>query len=563
VTRTGSRGIQAVIAAALLLSAGISASAQEVLLSTAESYYGFLALDGSCERPYLNYRTLSDSVWATGNAAGNIWRDNRLGTSRSLSDKVKFRIYGPELFTSYNSAAPSGQNDGVLWQGKGFNSSLSAGIRLEAYGFELTLKPVVAYSQNLAFDLVSPSAYYSSYTGKAAEYGYYGLAYVDAPQRFGDEPFFSYSWGDSEIRYAWKTLTAGFGTQSIWLGPAKINPIIHSNNAPPYPKIDVGLRKTAVTLPFLGWYAGNVEARAWWGKTTESDWFNNDSSDDSNLITGLTVSYAPSFAPSLTLGFNRTMLSKWSALEYNWDNFLTLLVPMMEMNAGWDDSDQRASLTIEYGIPRAGLDLYAEWARNDFSGDLDLILRYPFHSSGWTIGSVKRFSLFCLPASFCFEITTLESSRDYELLWPASFYAHHLIRQGYTNGGQWLAAGMGTGGNSQYAGLTLYQKRGKLNFFIQRTNPDNDYVWFMDMGEEISVDSDGDGKTKRMDEYKLKAVYSAGISATRFLLDHLELKSGLVISDIQNPLYESSSANYVKSAHLLNIYANIGVAYQF
>jgi hypothetical protein len=58
-------------------------------------------------------------------------------------------IFGPELFTSYNTAAPYGQNDGALWQGKGLNVSATGGIRFEGWGVEATFKPQLDWSQNV------------------------------------------------------------------------------------------------------------------------------------------------------------------------------------------------------------------------------------------------------------------------------------------------------------------------------------------------------------------------------------------------------------------------------
>ncbi|HPO02956.1 MAG TPA: capsule assembly Wzi family protein, partial [Treponemataceae bacterium] len=298
--------LSAGIISLLCIGAGF-VSAQEALLSVEENYYQFLSLDGSIEKPYLNYRTLSDSSWDVSGIEGP-WAGELLGGMKSLTEDMSYRLYGPSLYTSWNSAAPYGQNDGVLWQGKGFNSSFSAGARLEGFGFELTLKPEVSFSQNLSFDLVAPNTAYSgndAYAGKAGEYGYYGIASIDAPQRFGDDSFYTLSWGDSEIRYTWKTLTAGFGTQLIWLGPARINPILHSNNAAPYPKADIGIRPTQVELPYLGWNLGKVEARTWVGQLSESDWFDNNPDNDRNMISGLTVSWAPSFLEGLTLSANR------------------------------------------------------------------------------------------------------------------------------------------------------------------------------------------------------------------------------------------------------------------
>lgn len=530
------------LAALFSLASGILFS-QETLLSTEENYYEFLALNGSLERPYLNYRTLSDSVWDTTDLGDHPWAGKNLGSKRAVSDVFSFRIYGPELFTSYNSAAPYGQNDGALWQGRGFNASLSAGARGElTFGdakIELTFKPVVHASQNLAFDFVPP-AYSSSesggiYDGKASEYGYFGIKYIDAPQRFGDDPFGGFSWGDSEIRFSWKTLTAGFGTQAVWLGPAKINPILLSNNAPPFPKADIGLRKTEVVLPWLGWNVGLFETRAFWGYLSESDWFDNDDSNDHNLLTGLTLSYAPPFAKNLTFGFHRTMLSKWDAMDY--EGVFTLLWPFMEDTAGSDERDQRASVSVEYTLPQVGLDLYIEWGRNDFSGEKDLMLRYPFHSSGWTSGFEKQIFFFSIPSKVFFEINELESSRDSELLWRQTFYAHHIIKQGNTNKGQWLAAGTGTGGNSQLIGFESFFKNGSVSICLIRNNPDLDYVWFMHLGEPVDI--------KQSDEYRMKAVYTLAPSLNLKLGLNDELSLMSAISEIHNPIYKSWRDSYI------------------
>ena len=404
--------------------------AQEALKSIEEEYYDFLSLQGIMERPTLGYRTLSDSKWefldkeeliqnkdGTFNkvtisgkeSAQNIWKNNNLGSTWTLWQKsnapqnwftkginqdLKLKIYGSEWFNSFNTAAPYGQNDGALWQGRGYNTSLTAGVRLEAFGFEATIKPQVSFMQNLEFEYITPNYTGSSYENKAAIYGYYGVTSIDAPQRFGDLPFWNFDWGDSEIRWSWHNFTMGFGTQSPWLGPAKINPIIHSNNAASYPKIDIGLRKTALYMPCLGWHLGDIEVRGWWGKLTESESFDNDNSNDNNLITGLSINYGlPGIFKGLTLGLNRTMLSKWN--NFSAYTLLNIFIPGIgNLTSGGDDSsDQRISLTADYLLPKVGLEIYFEWARNDFSPNLDFIIRYPFHTQGWTAGIEKNFIL--------------------------------------------------------------------------------------------------------------------------------------------------------------------------
>jgi hypothetical protein len=525
--------------------------AQEALLSDTEQYYDFLALQGIVERPYLNYRTLSDSVWSLDGEAEHPWQNQNLGTPSYFFDRrLKLKLYGPELFTSLNTAAPYGQNDGALWQGRGFNASFTTGIRLEAYGIEATIKPQVSFSQNLEFDIMKPEMTGLDYVGKADTYGYlWGT--VDAPQRFGNAPFFTYDWGDSEIRYAWKTLTVGFGTQAIWLGPAQINTIIHSNNAPSYPKLDIGLRKQRITLPRLNWYLGDIETRLWWGYLSESDYFDNSSGNDHNLITGFVIAYAPPFLPGLSIGLNRIMLSKWNDMNYN--ALFTLLNPFMDSSAGYDENDQRASVVVDYTLSAAGLDIYFEWGRNDYSSNIDDTVAYPFHSQAYTFGICKNlYFTNTLQGEILIEITNLESSRDFELWWPTTFYAHHRITQGHTNKGQWFGAGIGTGGNSQYLGFKLYYQKGYAGIFIQRQNIDNDFIWFSHFDKPVSE--------KKPDYYRIKAQILFGVSNCIIISNYFKIFTDFVYGEIFNPLYDEGGSpddnGYTRNR---NFYLSMGI----
>lgn len=561
-----------IVAALFFAISSVCVSSQEALKSIEEEYYDFLSLMGIVERPSLNYRTLSDSVWRIkqdedGEQIQHVWQGNNLGRTFTLlnteSEKTNWylkgikrgiflKTYGSEWFNSFNTAAPYGQNDGALWQGKGYNTSLTAGVRLEGYGLEITLKPQVSFSQNREFAYIKPNyaafndkGEPTKYIDKASVYGYYGVTSIDAPQRFGDKPFFTFDWGDTEIRYSWHTFTVGFGTQSIWLGPAQLNPIIHSNNAASYPKFDIGMRRQRIVIPKVNWYLGDLELRCWWGKLSESKWFDNDSSNDDNLISGIAVAWSlPGIFKGLTIGINRTMLSKWDDMSAY--SLFTMLVPGLGTSGGSDKSDQRFSFTVDYAIPKVGLEIYLEWARNDFSSTLPQYIRYPFHTQGWTVGVRKavRFSD-SFRGEFLLECTNLESSRDYEMLWPTSFYVHHIITQGYTNKGQWLGAGIGTGGNCQYIGFKLYYPKGYWNLFFQRNNSDLDYTWYC--GKEDDV------------EHSIRVKLSLGTDALYFLTESLNILGGLTCCYELNPLNDIDTYPNRR----LNFLIHVAVKYNF
>lgn len=554
--------------------------AQESLKSIEEEYYDFLSLQGILERPTLNYRTLSDSVWSIDEKIEHLWENNNLGTTNNLwtfenkksnwflnglNTNINLKLYGPEWYNSYNTSAPYGQNDGALWQGKGYNTSFTAGARLEAFGFELTIKPQITFSQNLEFEYIKPNSAYNgeNFIGKASIYGYYGVHYLDAPQRFGNKAFWTFDFGDSEIRWSWNTFTMGFGTQSIWLGPAKINPIIHSNNAPSYPKIDLGLRKTELFMPYFGWHLGDIEARGWWGQLTESDYFDNDKSNDSNLIAGLSFAYSfPGILKGFSVGINRTMLSKWNDLSAY--SLFNIFIPGLGnlTSGGSDASDQRFSITADYILPIAGIEIYFEWARNDFSPSLDYIIRYPFHTQGWTAGVQKSFKINKYNSlQILLECTNLECSADYDRLigWYSTFYAHHIIKQGYTNKGQWLGAGIGTGGNSQYLGAKWINKRGYLNLFIQRRNPDLDYTMYIDAKSESTKEDYKKGIWTA--ESNIRCIVDIGLESLFFITDDFSIKAKYIFEDERNPL--NVSKNGSSSIHRFNNIFQISVKYEF
>ncbi|GHV93946.1 hypothetical protein AGMMS50293_02660 [Spirochaetia bacterium] len=509
-------------------------SAQEALKSAEEEYYDFLALQGLTERPTLNYRTLSDSVWTVAGDAASPWQNQNLGQKFNFFDsKLTLKIYGPELFMSGNTAAPYGQNDGALWQGRGFNSILTGGARLEAYGIEATFRPQLAFSQNAEFEIM-PSAYDSPY-GYFWGYSFRNkngdLAGVDAPQRFGDKPFFVFDWGDTEIRYTWKTLTVGFGTQTIWLGSAYLNPILHSNNAPSYPKFDIGLRKQPVTIPGLDWYIGDVEARLWVGYLTESGYYGNKPEKAHTMFHGLAFAYAPSFLPGLTLFANRVCLVDWK-----WEN-LKFVIPTGEN----DGEDQKGSFGLSWVFPQAGFEFFGELGIDDFVPDALGFFRYSWHTLVYTVGLKKSIKINPgkkIYGEIIFEWDNREMSQDFQLQWPYSFYFHSDVSRGYTNKGQWMGSGSGWGGNNQYLEFRLYYPKGMSSVFIHRNNPDNNFIYSKAVEASATADD-------LYDKYFMswKANFIIGLDTFNFIMSQLAIGGGIAYNLIINPIYYENKSN--------------------
>lgn len=578
-----------VFAAALLFFSIGAAYSQEALKSTEEEYFDFLSLLGLTERPALNYRTLSDSVWAiketdTGNTTAedsdteanadskaetinrpektpHPWQNNNLGTKRTLwksssentnwftnglKRSMALKIYGPEWFNSYNTAAPYGQNDGALWQGKGYNTSLTAGVRLEAYGFEVTVKPQVAFSQNLGFEIM-PGVY-------GSEYSYFWAGNIDLVQRYGDSSFWTFDWGDTELRWSWNTFTIGFGFQSPWLGPAWLNPMLGSNNSGTYPKFDIGLRRTKVTLPWLGWYIGDIEGRIWCGKLSESDYFDNDSSNDYRQLTGFSIAYSPAFLPELTFSINKISIARWD------EKSIKYLNPFYDTNAV---EDQKCSFAVDLLFPAVGFEFYGELGLDDYNSRG---FANPFHTAIYTIGAKKEISFFQKFSYFkkfnirpeiIFEWNNFEMSQDFQLQWHyMGYYSHGLIKQGYTQNGQIIGAGSGYFGNSQYLALRTYFSKGDITFFIHFNKPDTNYL--NNKGIDTKEDDWQKEGKKQHDQWGYyKAIRTFGCTANFFATKFLLISTNINGSWIINSAYKQQDKGFG------NYYFSLSLKYNF
>lgn len=532
----------------IVLSVFSAAFAQEALKSTEEEYYDFLSLTGAAERPTLNYRTLSDSEWQVTDES-HLWKDNNLGTKRTLYESdstetnwftagidrsIKLKLYGPEWFNSYNTKAPYGQNDGALWQGKGYNTSLTAGARLEAFGFEATFKPQVSWSQNREFDYM-PGVY-------GSEYSYFWKGNIDLVQRYGDSSFWTFDWGDTEIRYSWNNFTVGFGFQSPWLGPAFLNPMLGSNNAGTYPKFDIGLRKTKVYMPYTDWYLGEIEGRAWLGYLTESDYFDNDSTNNHRQLTGFSVAYSPSILPGFTIGANKICINYWK------DKSAKYLNPLYSTNGSQTgnriDEDQKMSLFTTWKFPQVGFEVYGEFGVDDYTGKG---FANPFHTAIYTVGAKKelsffrRFQKFNIRPEIIFEWSNFEMSQDFQLQWNyMGYYSHGFIAQGYTQNGQILGAGSGYFGTSQYIALRTYFSKGNITLFLHYNRPDSNYL--NNFGVNTSSNDWNNSITHQHEQYGCyKAIRTYGINVQYFITQNFLIGAEFNTSWVIYPEYNDNN----------------------
>lgn len=380
----------------------------------------------------------------------------------------------PSVTVTNNNLFPVGQNDGALWQSRGYNYTASIGAYFEYGPFQVTFRPKIGYSSNRDFDLPPASTFPIWPLDNISEFNQ-GLSRIDMPHRFGEDSFSWFHPGQSTASLNYWGVSAGVSTANNWTGPALYNPLIMSNNAPGFFH---GFLET--DGPYQTKY-GNFEARLFWGGLKESDWYDENPDNNLRFISGLEFNYSLPFLPELSVGFARTFVEQYPDEGLAFNHFLRPFNAFTEDNFSEDRRDTAINLTSFFArwvIPNQGFEVWAEWGKNENTDDKRNFLLERVHTRSYILGLQKRFEI---PKNRWItlntEITQIENlentgGADYPV-----WYEHLYIPQGYTHQGQVLGAGIGPGSNSQKIRIDFYDRLGLLGISANRIVFNNDRLY--------------------------------------------------------------------------------------
>ena len=387
-------------------------------------------------------------------------------------------LVAPEVRIVWNHALPHSMNDGALWAGRGWSFGISGGLaaRFQAVNgpvVQVVLAPALLYSQNAPFQVfpsLAPgrSSYANPFHGPEAS--------LDLPHRFGDRHLLYVDGGRSRISVEWPRVVAGVTTENEWWGPGLRNALVMSNNAPGIPRIFV---RTAAPVRTL---LGSVDAELISGALTQSRFFSRVTSENRTL-SGLRVRLRPAFDSTLAFGVARVV---YAPVGPEASPFTSTLARSFDALARWENlsapddqrSDQITSLFARWFFPRAGMEVYGEWARMDLPRNVGELLVASHHTGAWTLGlqwakGLGRDRHLRLQS----ELTYLEQSRVLAGRATPDFYSGLASPHGYTQRGQIIGAAIGPGASSQWLALDWLDPRRQLGVHLGRIRWDNDAMY--------------------------------------------------------------------------------------
>ena len=403
----------------------------------------------------------------------DLW-DGKLEIPKRSGDFIE--VLNPYTKLSYSSSFPDSYNDGAVWEGKGFNSSVNFGFTGKKGMLHFTFAPVVYFAQNKDF-YIAPSGFSKS------TFSYPFEQKIDWVIRYGDQFLSKFDLGQSEIRLIYKKATIGISTQSMIWGTAQVSPIIMSNNAGGIPHIDIG------TVRPIDSKIGKIEFKAFWGLMNESDYFDADETNDRRYLTGIVAGYEPGFIEGLSLGLNRVLYRDMFDGDFKpvdliaalWGNISNPDLPN-------DDYDQIMSLTVSWKFKEYGFNTYIELARNDYPGVIIDFFENPERTRAVTMGIVKTFDLKSGNLlRIVYEHTKLNKTKlSVATTGHPTYYVHSVVDNGYTNDGQIIGAYVGPGSNAHHIKFQWYSPLGRFGFNIDRVRFNDDYFIANFAGQQIS-----------------------------------------------------------------------------
>jgi hypothetical protein len=374
---------------------------------------------------------------------------------------------------------------------RGIQGFLSTGIQARISILHIQFQPEFITAQNLPF-----SGFPDTFSRGtiANRFRYWNVG--DMPERFGNGMYTKALWGQSSISLRYGAFELGAGSKNFWWGPGQWNSLIFSNNAPGFPYISLNSIKPAKT--FLGSFEGQVligrlESSNQVPTQIESlnDRFFRPLNPDWRYLNGMMVSFSPKWIPSLSLGYARTFQYYNADRPKDFFGWLPIFEPMAKENffesgnsVEYDGRGQSQQIAVFGRIEfiKSKAEIYFQFGRRDHALNWREFTLNPEHARAYQLGFLK---IHALPKTTKYlqvrgEITHQQESVNRILRYGKqggiSWHTHSQLR-GFTNYGQPMGVGIGTGSNVQTLEVSVVEEWKKLGILFERLENNQDFYY--------------------------------------------------------------------------------------
>ncbi len=381
---------------------------------------------------------------------------------------------------------------------RGTQLFVSTGFQARFSILHIQLQPEFVTAQNSPFPGF-PDTFSSGTIG--ARFLFWNVG--DSPERFGNSTYSSAFWGQSSISLRKGAFEFGAGTKNFWWGPGQWNSLIFSNNSPGFPHISLNTSKPAKT--FLGDFEGQMLIGRLESSnqvpsqisTLNSGYFSPLNSDW-RYLNALMLSYCPKWIPGLSFGYARTFQYYNSERPNDLKGWLPILEPLAKEklftdgnSVIYDDRRQSQQIAIfgRYRMPKAKAEVYFQFGRRDHAFNWREFILNPEHARAYQVGFLKIASvpttkkLLQIRGEITHQQESVNRNLRYDIYGRYSWHTHGQVR-GFTNYGQPMGVGIGTGSNVQTLEVSLVENWNKWGLLFERLENNQDF-YYRAFGQQI------------------------------------------------------------------------------
>lgn len=377
----------------------------------------------------------------------------------------------------YNSHHDHGWQDGPMVPNRGAQIFASGGVHLILTKFvEAQFAPEVVYAQNRAV----PNGWNPPVRNP----------WSDRPERFGTEAYQRNFLGQSYLRVNLGPISAGVSSENVSWGPGPYTGLVQSNNAPGIPHLDIHTNKpikTAIGSFEMMVIAGNLRYSGFGydagpnpGGAHLPDVYRVPARDSLiRLFSSLAGVYNPKWFPGLSLGATRSIWTEGTITpgSVHWPTYLKLAVSSPKGLWYQGAYDQMASLFARYVMPESHAEIWVEYALDDARADFEDFFVSPGHSRAYQVGFRKLHEINGRKEylDIGYQLIHCEAAKEVMIRrqfgWPV-FYDSD-----YTNYGQVIGAGIGTGSNMVLFHVDRVKGKRRVGGYIEWLQRNNDNIY--------------------------------------------------------------------------------------
>ncbi len=350
----------------------------------------------------------------------------------------------------YNTTRAYNENTGPVWIGRGATLAASAGV-IGGWGLlSYSLRPVAFWAQNADYE---PS--FALPRARGTYNNPYFTGRLDEPYRFGPRAYARGDWGESFVRVDTRWIAAGFSNGAQVWGPARIHPLVLSNNAGGFPHafLETGTPQSiGIGTVTMRWMAGRLAPSG----------YGPDSGGGARMGIGAAGSFSPRGMAALELGATRFFHLYDSPAARDFSSLTLPFSGLLKQGLTPDvhtvrEYNQIASLFMRLAPQRSRLEVYGEYYRDDHAWDFRDLLGEPDHKSSYLVGMHRSWSdAMTRSTSVTVEVVNSRMSHLKRVRTQQPPYLHQDLIEGHTLRGLVLGSPVMPGGGA----VTVEVERG-------------------------------------------------------------------------------------------------------